>query len=520
MDLQQKKMEFFRKLVDESSLSNESKSAHGQFRKFLHANDRDYDSTPGSPDVNQTEYLGRLDTFSANLQMIDARNAHEQETNTNPNRAVHGITKYADWTPAEFKALLGKKSREERAEKGYPSARILSTPDAPNSGTSLLETSAQCTWNWASRLPEVRNQGKCGNCWTFGTAKTLRAAYIQQHGEDPGELSTQFLTDCMEKTTCSDGVNGCCGGDANAAMEWIRKQGGIPTAEDYGDRLTQASMLETSMNSSRSNGGPVSPAAHGITYSGNYPTRDFPCKTGITKSVTLTKAPVQMTTEADMAAYVCNTGVLAIAVDANAWQTYVKGVMQASSCGTSTDHSVTLIGMDQASQAWVVVNQWGTDWGVALDGSEPLKDQYSNCASLVAANGCSDWPSCALTCSGAPSPGGYIYLEYGGNTCGIKSEAIAATSTAVGGAPPSTAPSTAPSTTTSYSGYSSASGICVEGTGSGGCNFKSSNCGGTVGFKFKCGSGNVYTITMSDNSDYDLTSDCYEGCTNIQITSR
>jgi hypothetical protein len=518
-ELQHKKMEFFNKLAEESDLSKESKDAHDEFRKFLGSNARDYDSLPNTTGMNLTEYLGRLEAFAGTLRKIDERNAHEGNTNKNPNRAVHGVTKYADWTPSEFSALLGHKSHHAKAAEGHPSSRILSTPQASANDSSLLEASLQCTWNWASRLPDVRNQGKCGSCWTYGTAKTLRASYIQQHGEDPGELSTQFIVDCMEKTTCSDGVNGCCGGNAMAAMQWITQQGGIPTAQAYGDIYTSTSLLETGVSSSRASGGPVSPG-HGASYSGNHPFTAFPCKTGIVKSVTLTKSPVQMTTEADMANYVCNTGVLSVAVDATAWQTYVSGVMAAYSCGTSTDHAVTLIGMDQAAQAWVVVNQWGPDWGVSLDGSAVPKDGFSNCASLAANNGCDSasnpWikTSCALSCSGSVANGGYIYLQYGENTCGIKTEALAATSTAIGGAAP---PASLKQNTKASS--SATSDTCVQSSGQYGCQFQSSNCGGTVEFTFNCGSSDVYTITMPDNSNYNLASDCTSTCSNIVIKS-
>merc|ERR1719436_1982507 len=85
-------------------------------------------------------------------------------------------------------------------------------PPAPSRPSSPSSSSGPpCNADWSSRT-EIRNQGACGDCWTFSTVETLRAAYIQQHNTDPGKLSTQFLVDCMQQTTCSGGVNGCCGG--------------------------------------------------------------------------------------------------------------------------------------------------------------------------------------------------------------------------------------------------------------------------------------------------------------------
>merc|ERR1719327_351544 len=101
------------------------------------------------------------------------------------------------------------------AKKGIPTVHASPAPaDATEESKdpSLLQKSAKCTKNWASRT-DMRNQGTCGSCWTFSTATTLRAAFIQQHGYDPGKLSTQFLVDCVSRETCQGGVNGCCGGD-------------------------------------------------------------------------------------------------------------------------------------------------------------------------------------------------------------------------------------------------------------------------------------------------------------------
>lgn len=430
METQRKKTEFFDKFVKESTLSEEAKGVHGKFRDFLSTNFRGYDSLPESPDVDVKEYLGRLKTFAETMKKIDERNAHEQNTNTHPNPAIHGVTKYADWSESEFRALLGhKKSRKTALEESSATAGAAEKPKDP----SLLQKSAKCTKNWASRT-DMRNQGTCGSCWTFSTATTLRAAFIQQNGYDPGKLSTQFIVDCMKRTNCGDGVNGCCGGDVGEAMEWITAQGGIPTQKAYGDYYTTTTLLQADANASRAQGGPVSPGL-GITFSGNHPTTSFPCKKGIPKKVTLTKKPVKLKTESDMADYLCNTGVFAVAVDANLWQTYKGGVMKASSCGTSLDHAVNVIGMDQAQNAWIIQNQWGADWGVSIDGKAPPKDIWSNCHALAQNNGCHDpnnaWigSDCALSCSKSVADGGYIYMQYGENTCGVAGEAIAATST-------------------------------------------------------------------------------------------
>jgi hypothetical protein len=295
---------------------------------------------------------------------------------------------------------------------------------------------ASCSRNWHNN-GAVRNQGGCGQCWTFGTAEQLRTSMIEQHGQDPGKLSTQFLTNCMRKTSCSGGVDGCCGGDPASAVRWIRQQGGIPTQATYGNVFTSDSSLPEFMQRKTKRRllqtGPVSHSGQGITYAGNNPTHSYSCKT-VAKAV-MPSDPQRMTSETEMQTHVCNTGTLMIAVDASRWQTYNGGVMAASSCGTSLDHAVLLTGVSQEHNAWVVRNSWGDGWGVSPTdpNQQGTRDQYSNCPQLVSSYGCSanlsGGQTTAQVCQASCPPAsgsvtaGYIWLEFGGNTCGLTQSA-------------------------------------------------------------------------------------------------
>ena len=232
---------------------------------------------------------------------------------------------------------------------------------------------ATCSKNWASRN-SIRNQGQCGNCWSFSTAETIRSAYTQQHGEDPGELSTQYLTDCMYRPR-----NGCKGGMPIDALNWIAENGGIPTKAAYDDQLGSCSSSpppptpptptptptptwnpsypwypgpEISIFSS----GPVSSSGEGTTCSGNYPSTDFACKSGISAAVTVSGGQKQQSEE-DMASYVCSTGSLSIAVDASSFHDYTGGILSYS-CGNQLDHAVLLVGINAEKNSWIVQNSW------------------------------------------------------------------------------------------------------------------------------------------------------------------
>jgi C1A family cysteine protease len=87
--------------------------------------------------------------------------------------------------------------------------------------------------------------------------------------------------------------------------------------------------------------------------------------------------------ESDMASYVGATGPLSVCVDAESWSSYTSGVMKI--CGSSVDHCVQAVGLDTKASTpyWIVRNSWGVTWGEQ----------------------------------------GYIYLEYGQNTCAVASDA-------------------------------------------------------------------------------------------------
>jgi len=78
---------------------------------------------------------------------------------------------------------------------------------------------------------------------------------------------------------------------------------------------------------------------------------------------------------------------LSICCDAQPWQYYSGGVLTASQCDLSIDHAIQLTGYSPSQGGyWIVRNSWGADWGES----------------------------------------GFIYLQYGQNTCGITSEVTGA----------------------------------------------------------------------------------------------
>jgi len=79
--------------------------------------------------------------------------------------------------------------------------------------------------------------------------------------------------------------------------------------------------------------------------------------------------------------YLFNSAPMSICVCASQWQYYSGGVVMGSQCCTQIDHCVQITGFWDISgvDAWAVRNEWGASWG----------------------------------------ENGYIYLQYGTNTCSL-----------------------------------------------------------------------------------------------------
>jgi len=79
---------------------------------------------------------------------------------------------------------------------------------------------------------------------------------------------------------------------------------------------------------------------------------------------------------------------LSICADAGPWQDYTGGILDADQCGTEIDHAIQLTGYSPSQGGyWIVRNSWGVDWGM----------------------------------------NGFIWLQYGQDTCGITSYVAYAT---------------------------------------------------------------------------------------------
>jgi len=263
-----------------------------------------------------------------------------RELNANSARARFGFTQFADMGREEFKQkMTGFKT--SRANKGQGIFNL-----QKRSAEEVYQMSA-IDWVAAGKTTAVKNQEQCGSCWAFSATETVESANLMAGKSSVPNLSPQEIVDC------DSADDGCNGGDPREALGWVMAQGGQDTNQCYPYTAQTGSCMNTQ----------CTPA--------------------------LTIKTVNPVAEDESSIYsALQSAPLSICCDAEPWQYYTGGILDASQCGLTIDHAIQLTGFSPNSGGyWIVRNSWGVSWG----------------------------------------ENGFIYLQYGQNTCGITSEVTGAT---------------------------------------------------------------------------------------------
>ena len=164
----------------------------------------------------------------------------------------------------------------------------------------------------------VKNQGTCGSCWAFAATATLEGRYAIKKGSKV-TLAEQQMVDCA--TAC----NGCNGGWASRALQYVQSAGGQMSASSYPYRNVKGACKFSS--------GSV-------------------------------KAKVSAVSGVSDAKSALSSGPVAIYLEAtNAFQAYGGGIFNGV-CG-QYNHAVTAVGWGTSgsTEYWIVRNSWGSGWG-------------------------------------------------------------------------------------------------------------------------------------------------------------
>ena len=291
-------------------------NAEAHFSSFLRTFGKNYSDAE--------EQTHRFKVFKANLR----RAMRHQKLDPS---AVHGITKFSDLTPAEFRRKYLGVRKSHRLLDGIHEAPILPTNNLPT----------DFDWRDQGAVTGVKDQGSCGSCWSFSAAAAVEGANFLATGKLVS-LSEQQMVDCdhmcdeSEPDSCD---SGCNGGLMTTAFEYLLKSGGLETEKDY-------------------------------PYSG---TDRGGCKFDKAKiTASVSNYSVVSVDEDQIAANLVSHGPLAVAINAVFMQTYVHGVSCPYICSKNQDHGVLLVGYGSAGYApirfkekpyWIIKNSWGENWG-------------------------------------------------------------------------------------------------------------------------------------------------------------
>mmetsp|Transcript_25 Transcript_25/g.59 ORF Transcript_25/g.59 Transcript_25/m.59 type:complete len:504 (-) Transcript_25:54-1565(-) len=262
----------------------------------------------------------RFKAFKENIKYI-----HENNKNERNKSYTLGLNAFADLSLEEFQRdYLGV-----HPEKGgqLPS-RALIEDSQINFVPGAVPGNLTKNWVEEGAVSEVKNQGRCGSCWSFSTTGAIEGINAIVSGKLVS-LSEQELVDCD-----TEHDHGCQGGLMDFAFEFVEEHG-LDTEKDYPYQGVQ-SVCDTA----RENRVVVTIDGH----------EDIPAGDEQEMVKAASKHPISV----------------AIQANHQNFQLYTGGVFDDPECGTQLDHGVLVVGFGTSSEDqdyWIMKNSWGPLWG-------------------------------------------------------------------------------------------------------------------------------------------------------------
>jgi cathepsin L len=252
----------------------------------------------------EAEFEYRFNIFKQSLEILDARRKVGNKT--------HGITKFSDMTPEEFKQTLTLKTPNQWCQ--------------PTSLSFLEDTKVADSLDWRAKgkVSPIKDQGQCGSCWAFSTTGFMESQLLMSN-QDLVTFSEQQLVDCDTQY----GDNGCNGGLQQNAFNYITDKGIMSDAHYRYSAYRSYCEYKSSE------------AKHTV--------KNIKCH--------------ENAKVADIKKYLNQVGPMAIALDATDFQYYDSGILECYN--DQLDHAVLLVGYgsENGEDYWIVKNSWGQNWG-------------------------------------------------------------------------------------------------------------------------------------------------------------
>lgn len=248
-----------------------------------------------------------------------------------------------------------------------PKAEAYLAEEKRNLGARFKAADASCQHQSSYDLRKkglstpVHDQGTCGSCWDFAAVAALESSWKMVNGEEIGASEQQILN-------CASAAGTCNGGTPGGAFIFLQFTG-IPPRSDvpYNPFMAQSHSCSNEVQR-------------------RYSAATWGFVGGLNPSV------------ADIKAAICEHGAIAAPINASDPATPPNGrsfqeyrgdegdiaarwpgqVFNEQANPLTTNHVITIIGWDDAKQAWLIKNSWGGDtsaygggWGITAGDPSP-----------------------------------------------------------------------------------------------------------------------------------------------------
>jgi C1A family cysteine protease len=256
------------------------------------------------------ELRDRFENFIDNLDMISLQE----------NRYDHyvGLNPFTDLSYNEFRSEIGAGCFVSKALQPTCNTYVPTEDNLHNLPDSV-------DWRNHSAVTPVKNQKKCGSCWSFSATGAMEGAWALATGKLVS-LSEQQLLDC----SVDYGDHACNGGIMDDAFSY---------AIDHG----MCSEEEDPYHASKGTCKKCTPVVHITSCYNVQPYNQLHLQAAVARG------PVSIAIEADTSIF----------------QFYTGGVLKSDDCGNALDHGVLIVGYgeENGDKYWLVKNSWGPAWG-------------------------------------------------------------------------------------------------------------------------------------------------------------